>query len=306
MPKKSIRHIAILISTLCIAQGCSLVPPTKENMKTKISENDRQSSITFSSSTGKFGYLCTKFSQFKGELKSTTFSAFEYRFPFVRNIQGANVYDQTGVKIDITKTDSLQTLTSTPLLYVDWKGREKFMPRYELSLDNSIVKKFISKCESDYQTDREKYLDKIQAEQLKIKQHEKDIQSLIAKALKKHGLKRIDNGGEIELGEVVVGQKHSKPEQYQQFLRKDNIAYYMDFSDYIVTQEISASSYMLQHVADYYSSIGNVNTFPIIFHSKQRHYEQDYLSPTVVIYQGIKSYQNVYGQRKQAIFVTEL
>jgi len=299
------KYVLLLVAIITI-QSCSSTPQ-KKDMKIIISEAQRYDSITFTSSSGSFGYWCDRFAESSPKEK-TTFSPFEYQLSSKKNIKGANIYGPSGKEIDIEHQSSLYTLATINSLSVDWKGSEKFMPQYIFYYNNNLVNTFINNCESSFNTDKQAYFNKIETQQKAEENRANNIKELIAEKIQKSNYKKVLNGGELILSNTLVHGRLSGQGDRYRFLENKNTAYYMDFSSYIVTQQINNSTYMLRNLIDIHglAAQAHIELLPIIFHSKKQLFEQSDVKATIVIYKGVQTYKNIYGQNKQAVVITEL
>jgi len=301
------KHTLLLIGALLSIQGCSLLAPKKAELIGVVSDNKDFYSVSFKSPRGAFGYQCSKYNKNHPTIDDTTFSIINDRYNFSNptNIRNAVVTDLTGTRINIKHIQSMYDLIPLSSILVKYK---RVTSTYQLSFNNFVLKNFISECKSNYEDNKQAHLDEVEnrrkiKEQLKAK-----VKELVAKKLRDRGFKNTSNGGELILSNILIQGRLSGQGDRYSFLENKNTAYYMDFSSYLVTQQINKSTYLLQHVLEVYGYAAqtHIQLLPIIFHSKKQLFEQSEVKPTIVIYKGVQTYENIYGQNKQAVVITEL
>ena len=301
------KHTLLLIGALLSIQGCSLLGPKKAELIGVVSDNKDFYSVSFKSPRGAFGYQCSKYNKNHPTIDDTTFSIINDRYNFSNptNIGNAVVTDLTGTRINIKHIQSMYDLIPLSSILVKYK---RVTSTYQLSFNNFVLKKFISECKSNYEDDKQAHLDEIENRRKIKEQYKTKVKQLVAKKLKELGFKNIPNGGELILSNTLVHGRLSDQGNRYRFLENKNTAYYMDFSSYIVTQQINNSTYMLRNLIDIHglAAQAHIELLPIIFHSKKQLFEQSDVKPTIVIYKGVETYKNIYGQNKQAVVITEL
>lgn len=306
------KYTALLLSTLIIAQGCAILSTKTESMIASISDRKMNKKLlTFKSSAGQFGYICSGFSSSSPNKPYPNFDVAAYDTPYDSvTIQMANIKDSQNKPININKINSLNQLAQIDTIYADWIGVESFMPSYELHYDRSIIDIFIDDCTHSYNTGKMAFIkqikDEINTANLKAEQHKKAVTTSISNSLKKHNKKGVRNGGELAIQDVLLTNRYQDKAGYHHFLDTKNTAYLIDFSEYIVTQSLSNNKYVLRHIIEDYYAPAIVPPFQLILKTQKQLYEGETPKNGIAIYTGIELHQTVLGTNKQFVSLISL
>lgn len=292
------RNVIPVVCIIPLLTACAGSYQTSENLDISISGDLLEIK---SSQYGAFGYSCNSFEETTKTGEHFSFKSLG-RFKQGATLRNAKIQNENESDVDINNVKSINILMEENSFLADWSHLKSAsilekMKAVTFEYDNSKIKNFYQACLSFHKVTKEKREEEEKNRRLEIENRKNLINSLIDKKIKSKWDGKAKNGGELDLDGTVIFQRGS--DNYYTFLRTPNVAYYTNLSNYVVKQPID-NGYFLLHGAN-----STVDTFPIIFMTKDLLFTGDRPNDYVVIFKGVINYKNALGVNRQAILLSE-
>lgn len=251
---------------------------------------------------GSFGYSCNDFDKISKIGEYFSFANVG-RFQSGLTLRNANIQTEKNNEIDIKSTKSIKEFMEVDIFSANWNNLNSAsvidkLKTVNFSYDNTRIIDFYNSCLNSYKVTKEKNEQAEKDRIIAIEKRKQQVSSMIDTAIQQRWDTNVSNGGELELGNIMVFSKGS--DVYYKFLKNPNVAYYINLADYVVSQPITDKIYFLTHRVS-----NHIETFPIIFSTRNTMFIGDSPKDHIVLFKGVINYKNAIGINKQAIALSE-